>query len=59
MVVQWLSLHLPMQGVRVQCLGAKLRSHMPQGQKTKQKQCCQKFNKDFKKWSLSKKKKKS
>ena len=35
MVVQWLSLHLPMQGVQVQCLGAKLRSHMPQGQKTK------------------------
>ena len=27
--------------------GAELRSHMPHGQKTKQEQYCNKFNKDF------------
>ena len=37
----------------------ELRLHMPPGQKNqniKQKQHCNKFNKDFKKWSTSKKK---
>ena len=33
LVVQWLGLHLPLQGVRVQALVRDLRSHMPQGQK--------------------------
>ena len=35
LVVQWLRLHLPVQGVQVQSLVGELRSHMPQGQKTK------------------------
>ena len=30
-VVQWLRLHLPMQGTRVQSLMGELRSHMPRG----------------------------
>ena len=50
-VVQWLRLHLPMQGVRVRSLLRELRSHMPRGQENqniKQKQYCNKFNKDFK-----------
>ena len=33
--VQWLLLHLPMQGVWVRSLVGELRSHMPCGQKTK------------------------
>jgi len=33
--VQWLRLPLPVQGVQVRSLVRKLRSHMPQGQKTK------------------------
>ena len=33
-VVQWLRLHLPMQGVRVRSLVGELKSHMPWGQKT-------------------------
>ena len=40
-----------MQGVQVPFLAGELRSHMPHGQKnqnTKQKQYCNKFNKDFK-----------
>ena len=32
---QWLRLHCPMKGVRVQFLAGKLRSHMPLGQKAK------------------------
>ena len=28
-MVQWLRLHLPMQGARVQSLARELRSHMP------------------------------
>ena len=47
LVVQWLRLHLPMQGVRVQYLVRKLRSHMLHGQKgknIKQKQYYNKFN---------------
>ena len=35
--VQWLRLCLPMQGVKVQSLVGKLRSHMPWGQKKKTK----------------------
>ena len=40
-----------MQGVGVRSLVGELRSHMPQGpenQSIKQKQYCNKFNKDFK-----------
>ena len=51
LVVQWLRLHLPMQGMQVQFLVRELRSHMPQAKKPKhirQKQYCNKFNKDFK-----------
>ena len=52
-VVQWLRLCLPMQGVRVwsllgkldpTCLGAKIKKK----QDIKQKDYCNKFNKDFK-----------
>ena len=65
LVVHWLGLHLPMQGVWVWSLVEELRSHTPQGQKkrkeknqnTKQKQYCNKFNKNFKKKSSHKKKK--
>ena len=41
--------HFPMQGVQVQSLVGELRSHMPcdQKKKTKQKQYCNEFNKDF------------
>ena len=56
--VQWLRLHLPMHGMQVQSLVGQLRSHMPWGQKKKdikQKQYCNKFTKDFKKWFTSKK----
>ena len=35
LVVQWLRLHLPMQGVPVQSLVGKLRFHMTWGQKSK------------------------
>ena len=34
LVVQWLRLRLPMQGVWVRSLVGELRSHMPPGQKT-------------------------
>ena len=37
LAVQWLRLHLPMQGVRVQSLVRELRSHMLHGQKNKTK----------------------
>ena len=50
LVVQWLRLRLPMQGVWVQYLVRKLRSHVPHGQKSKnikQKQYYNKFNKKF------------
>ena len=53
LVVQWLRFHLPMQGVRVPSW--ELRSHMPRGQKPKQKQYCNKFNKDFKNFKKRKK----
>ena len=51
LVIQWLSLHLPVKGTWVQSLEEEQRSHMPQGQKNqniKQKQYCNKVNKDFK-----------
>ena len=35
LAVQWLRLHLPMQGVRVLSLVGELRSHMPHSQNTK------------------------
>ena len=35
LLVQWLRLHLPMQGVQVQSLARELGSHMPCGRKTK------------------------
>ena len=53
LVVQWLKLHLPMQGVWVQSLGGipiqgtKI-PHASWPKKPKQKQHCNKFNKDFK-----------
>ena len=34
-MVQWLRLHLPVQGIQVQSLVRELRSHMPCGQKIK------------------------
>ena len=56
-MVQWLTLCLPMEGVWVLSLVRELRSHMPRSQKQtnkqptpiKQKQYCNKFNKDLKK----------
>ena len=51
-MVQWLRLHLPMQGVQIQSLIRELRSYMPQGRKKqnmKQKQYCTKFSKGFEK----------
>ena len=52
-----------MQGVWVRSLFGELRSHMPSDQKNKtqnikQKQCCNKFNKDFINGPHQKKKKK-
>ena len=58
LAVQWLRLRLPMQGVQVQSLVGERRSHMPCGQKAKQKQYCNKFNKHFKNGPHQKKKKK-
>ena len=49
--VHWLRLHLPMQRVWVPSLVWELRSHMlcsKKKQNRKQKQYCNKFNKDFK-----------
>jgi len=45
LVVQWLRLHLPMQGTGVQSPGAL----QPKNQNIKQKQYCNKFNRAFKK----------
>ena len=56
-MTQWLRLHLPIQWVWVRPLVRALRSYIPRGQKSqnvKLKQYCNKLNKDFKKWSLSK-----
>ena len=46
-----------MQGVQVPSLVKGIRSHVPciqKKQNVKQKPCCNKFNKDFKKWFISK-----
>ena len=51
LVVQWLRLCFPLQRVRIWSLVRELRTHMPHGQQPqniKQKQYCNKFNKDFK-----------
>ena len=56
-MVQWLRLHLPMQGVWVQSLVGELRPYMPKNQDIKQRQCSNEYNKDFKN-SICKKKKK-
>ena len=48
--VQWLRLHLSMQGVWVWALVGELSCRIPCSQtkqNMKQKQCCKKFNKDF------------
>ena len=61
-MVQWLRLHLPVQGVWVRSLVGELRSHIAHSQKTKnikQKQYCNKFNKDLNNGPHQKKKKKS
>ena len=52
--VQWLRLYLSMQGLQVWSLVGELRLHIPQANKSKQKQYCNRFNKDLKKkhkWS--------
>ena len=49
-MVQWLRLSLPMQGIRVQSLVGEAKITQASGPKTrniKQKQHCNKFNKDF------------
>ena len=50
LAVQWLRLHLQMHLVRGQSLVGELRSYMTRGKEKKikkQKQYCNKFNKDF------------
>ena len=61
LTVQWLTLHLPMQGVQVQSLVRELRFHMPLGQESKHKHkpYCNKFNKGFKNGPHWEKKKKN
>ena len=39
---------LPVQRVQVQFLVRGLRYHVPKNQDAEQKQCCKKFNEDFK-----------
>ena len=59
LVVQWIRLRLPVQGLWVRSLVRKLRFHMPRDPKNqmiKQKQYCNKFNKDVKNGSIRKKK---
>ena len=49
--IQWLRLHLPMQGVRVRSLVWEVRSYVlcsPRNENVKQKRNSSKFNKDFK-----------
>ena len=56
LVVQWLKFHTSNTEVRVRSLISELRSHMPLSQNPKsikQKQCCNKFNKDLKKKKIS------
>ena len=47
LAVQWLRLHLLVQGVQVTCVGAILHALGPKHQNIKQKHYCNKFNKDF------------
>ena len=50
LVVQWLRLGLPIKGVQIQFLVWELISHMSQGQQNqniKEKQYCNKLNKNF------------
>ena len=59
LVVQWLRLRLPRQRMWVRSLVREISSHMPRRQKNqniKQKQYCNKFNKDFKNGPHQKKK---
>ena len=59
LVVQWLRLCLPNAGGvgSIPGQGAKIpHASWPKNQNIKQKQYCNKFNKDFKKWSTSKNK---
>ena len=59
-MVQWLGLHLPMQGVWVQSLVGELRPHMPPSWRTKRENRSNIVTnsiKALKKWSTSKKKK--
>ena len=52
LVVKWLRLLLPMQGVQVRSLVRELRSHMPHGQEKqniKQQQYYNGFSKDLRK----------
>ena len=48
--VQWLRLHLPMQGMLVQCLVGQLKTHTPhcQKQNIEQRPYFTKFNEDVK-----------
>ena len=63
LVVQWLGLHLPTQGLWIRSLVGKLGSHMPWGprnQSIKPRQGCGRFNEDFLNgphWKKKKKKK--
>ena len=61
LVAPWLRLYLPKHEMQVRSLVRELGSHMPRSKKKKKKnikhkQYCNKFNKDFKKWSTSNKK---
>ena len=56
-MVQWLRLHLPMQGVWVQSLVRELRHHMPHGQKQNRSNIVTNSIKTFKMSHIKKKKK--
>ena len=48
LVVQWLRLNLPMRAIQVQSLAKIPHALCPINQNIKEKQYCNKFNKDFK-----------
>ena len=49
LAVQWLKLHIPMQGVHVPWSGAKItHASRPKSQSIKKKHYCNKFSEDFK-----------
>ena len=48
LVAQWLRLNLPMQAIQVQSLAKIPHALWPVSQNIKEKQYCNKFNKDFK-----------